>query len=180
MPLVIGLDLSLTSTGLAKVGEGSISTQTITSKGKAGDNLLSRQKRLSRLASDVVKEVIAYTPSLVLVEAPSFASAGGHHHDRSGFWWLVVADLYYLEYPVLEVPPTTLKKYATGKGNAGKDEVVIAVTRRFPDVQFKTNDEADALTAAAIGHRLLGHPIDGDMPKVNLEALKPLVLPEKP
>lgn len=55
-------------------------------------------------------------------------------------------------YP-LQVPPTSLKKYATGKGNASKHEVVLAAYKQW-GVEFTDDNAADAycLARLASGH----------------------------
>lgn len=40
--------------------------------------------------------------------------------------------------------PSEIKKHATGKGNAGKEEMLEAARARWPDRVFKWHDEADA------------------------------------
>jgi hypothetical protein len=167
-PRVIGLDLSLTSTGLS---DGS-STWLITSKGTKTATLDDRRGRLMALCEDAVCACIG--AALVVVEGPSFGQARqGGQHDRAGLWWLVVADLGER---VVEVPPATLKTYATGRGNASKDEVLAAVVRRYPTVDVGNNNEADALVLAAMGARHLGHPID-DLPQTHLRAMTKVAWP---
>jgi len=43
------------------------------------------------------------------------------------------------------VHTATLKKWATGKGNAGKPEMVAEAKRRHPDVEIVDDNQADAL-----------------------------------
>jgi Holliday junction resolvasome RuvABC endonuclease subunit len=57
-----------------------------------------------------------------------------------------------------EVPPPTLKKFTTGRGNAKKDEIMLAVYKRF-GVECKSNDEADAVALAFFGAVRLGHDV---------------------
>jgi hypothetical protein len=52
-----------------------------------------------------------------------------------------------------------VKKYATGKGGAKKEQVALEAVRRFPDVKIADNDQADALWMAAMGCDWLGWPI---------------------
>ena len=78
---------------------------------------------------------------------------------------------------VLPVPPAVRAKYATGKGNAGKDEVLLAASRRYPHAPIVGNDDADAVVLAAIGARMLGEPIEDSLPKTHLDALARLSLP---
>jgi crossover junction endodeoxyribonuclease RuvC len=181
-PLVIGLDLSLTGTGIAS-SAGWVGT--ITSKGKADATLDHRHSRLHNLRLDIALHIPSghTRPALIVVEAPAYDSRTGHQHDRSGLWWLVVDWLSNSEladgwgYRVVEITTGGVKKYATGKGNASKDQVLAAVVRRYPTIEVRNNNEADALVLAAMGARALGHPID-DLPKLNLEAMAAVAWPE--
>jgi len=175
-PMVVGLDLSMTSTGVATIDElGQIVTLTEKSKGSRTDDLPTRRRRLRELAD----RIVAHTPGarLVAVEGPSFASTGSGTHDRSGLWWLVVDSLMAAGTPVVIVPPATRMIYAAGAGNAGKDKVLASVVRRYFDVEVGGNDEADALVIAAIAARLIGRPVEESMPQSHLRAMAKLSLP---
>ena len=151
---IIGLDLSLTSTGLAEWHDGARRTYRHGRAGKLTDTLAQRANRLDdsrRETLDWVYDNGNEYADLVLVESHTFAAKGGSQHDRSGLWWLVVEALIANGTPVVEASPSSIKLFATGKGNAGKDEVLAAVVRRHPGVEFKTNDEADALTLVDMG-----------------------------
>lgn len=146
MTAVIGVDLSLTATGLS---DGS-RTWLIRSSGKKADDLPTRAARLSDLRGAVV--LACASADLVMIEQPAFASQTGHMHDRSGLWWQIVADLFDLNRAVVEVAPTALKKYATGKGNANKGAVIDATARRFPTIDTGADDNrCDALWLAQMG-----------------------------
>ena len=174
LTLVAGLDLSLTSTGVAMASwteslEFARDTRRIESKGRAGATLRERQGRLHRLTSQVVELVAG--ADLVVIEQPAFSRTMGSMHDRSGLWWLVV-DCLIAEYGsrVVEVAPTARAKYATGAGNAGKDAVLAAAVKRYPAWDITGNDVADAVILAAMGCRHLGHPIDS-LPQLHLAAM---------
>ncbi|MBD0734097.1 hypothetical protein [Streptomyces sp. CBMA29] len=51
--------------------------------------------------------------------------------------------------PALIVPPMSVKKFATGKGTAPKDNVLLAVYKKW-GIEFQSNDLADAYTIARI------------------------------
>jgi len=55
------------------------------------------------------------------------------------------ADEDHNKVPYLGVPVGTIKKFATGKGNAGKDEMIEAVRRRLGHPDVTDHNEADAL-----------------------------------
>jgi crossover junction endodeoxyribonuclease RuvC len=184
-PLVIGIDPSLTGTGVAS-SEGWVTT--ITSKGKADATLDQRHARLHNLRLNIALAINPSgrrPPDLVVIEAPAYDSRTGHQHDRSGLWWMLVDWLSNEKhadgwgYTVVEVTTGSIKKYATGKGNASKDEVLAAVVRRYPDVEVSNNNEADALVLTAMGARHLGHPTD-DLPKAHLEAMDKVTWPVTP
>ncbi|GEP38858.1 hypothetical protein NPS01_25210 [Nocardioides psychrotolerans] len=163
---IIGLDLSLTSTGVAVIetgdGRESWTVQRVKSNGKKDATLADRTDRLRRLAVKILVPVNG--ADLVVIEGPAYHQSNPGMHDRSGLWWLVTERLHAYGWPTVEVPPSVLKKYATGKGNASKDQVLAAVVRRYPDVEVGGNDEADALVLAAMGARHLGHPIEASLP----------------
>ena len=53
--------------------------------------------------------------------------------------------------------PTELKKFATGKGNAGKQQVLAAAQARWPEKKVIDDNEADALWLLALAERDLQH-----------------------
>ncbi len=170
---VVGLDLSLTSTGVARTLVGTTETvvevRTVKSSGTKTDSWEQRHRRLYGLVGDIAHTVPRR--ALVMLEAPAYSRTTGSQHDRSGLWWMVYSELtiaYGLT--VMPIGPTVRAKYATGKGNASKDTVLAAAVRRYPDIDITGNDTADAVILMAIGCRLLGTPID-DMPKAHLDAL---------
>lgn len=170
---VVGVDLSLTSTGIARTILGAApvvaDVLTIGSKGQKADSWDQRHQRLYQLVQDITHHVLR--SSLVMLEAPSYGSATGSQHDRSGLWWMVYSELTHTYgLTVVPVPPTLRAKYATGKGNASKDAVLAAAVRRYPAIDISGNDIADAVILMAIGCRLLGHPID-DMPAAHLSVM---------
>ena len=60
-----------------------------------------------------------------------------------------------LKVPVLEVTPSTLKKFVTGGGRATKDQVMMHVLKRW-HFESATNNIADAYGLARIGRLLCG------------------------
>ena len=176
-PYVVGLDLSLTSTGIAIIRpDADIQTFAVESKGKNSDTLYETAERLALLVQQITNR-IPYG-AIVGVEGPSHGNTTGKHHDRSGLWWLVVYELIYLRnIRVVEISPNTIKKYVTGKGNASKLEVAIAMARRFPEVEANSDDETDALAIAAIIRRKLGLPLEATLPKVNASAIDNIQIP---
>lgn len=190
---IVGIDPSLTSTGVAVIHQRNahspmtpghalpedsrtVELHRVQSKGKATASWDQRGDRLSLLVGGIID--VVPQRALVLMESPAYGAKGSGQFDRAGLWWAVHTELRRaLGCRVVPVTPPQRAKYGTGAGNADKDRVLAAVVRRYPTIEVSGNDEADALIMAAMGARLTGHPIDGDMPQAHLAALDKL-LPE--
>ena len=61
--------------------------------------------------------------------------------------------------PFVDVPPTVLKKFVSGTGNATKDKMMMEVLRRWGYVS-KTNNIADAVGIAMMGQCCIGEQFD--------------------
>ncbi|MET8864641.1 hypothetical protein ABZW11_17025 [Nonomuraea sp. NPDC004580] len=173
-PRVVGLDISLTGTGIACSAGwcDAIGLPGITSL-----PLARRDAALDQLAYDITQH-IGPTTGLVVIEAPAYSRSGGGAHERSGLWWRVVHRLLRWDIPVVEVNPGHRSTYATGKGNASKTAVVDAVARRWPAWQTHGDDNAaDAVVLMAMGLDALGHPLV-DLPKAQRDALTKITWPE--
>ncbi|WP_282698048.1 hypothetical protein [Streptomyces sp. CC208A] len=148
-PLVVGLDLSLTSTGIA--GEGW--TDHIRTKTR-GDY------RLHYLAGEIGSFIKA--ADLVVMEGPSYGHAAlAGHEDLAGLRTLVRQFCFRRRIPYAVIPPSTLKLYGTGRGNAAKGEVRSAVADRYGihTEGAARYDEADAYVAMAAGMDWLGYSL---------------------
>lgn len=198
MSRVIGLDISLTSTGYAEITNvdpdavryGLTSRAIETSPVNNNPTLRQRHTR-ARTAEDRITHLIydgSPVPALVVVEAPAYGAKFGDPHDRSGLWWGIVNRLMRDGLHVVEVSPGQVKLYATGSGSlrgatkVTKGMVVKAVNDRYDvgPIRLKVadNDRADAIVLAAMGARILGCPIDPHIPAPNLRALTKIRLPE--
>ena len=141
---VVGLDLSSSSTGLCADGTCS----TIAPKGPMFDRC--------RAIADTV------APTLLGARLVVHEAIGTRHVNTAiaiaTVHALVLNELHGRIGPQLvAVTPAQLKKYATGKGNAQKDQILLAAVRAGADVAG--NDEADAWWLWAIGRHLDGNPV---------------------
>lgn len=174
-----GIDPSLTGTALAVFDDhGHLDTWRCPTRGTIGDthrDTMVRLDRIERWLRDRLDE-LARVDLTIGIEGPSLApKRTGHDHERAGLWWrLFTRADQYADRDVLVVPPATLKKYATGKGNATKDQVLMAVTRRYTTWCGDTNDEADAVVLAALLARMDDQPVEGTLPAAHLAALDKL------
>jgi hypothetical protein len=185
LPHVVGLDLSLTGTGLAWVDDqGAGQLELITSKGDANATYPDRHARQNSLRDRIIPAVCRLHPELVLLEGPSYNSKDPFVWDRAGLWWRIYNELVDAQLALCVVPPATLKKYATGNGVAAKAFVVEEARHRFGHVWtggFRGNDNlADAAVLCAIGHHgHVGRPL-AQLPKTHVAALDGVAWPVTP
>jgi len=195
-PHVVGVDLSLTATGLAWPDHH---TDSLGATGLTNPRM-SLDERVSGL--DALAERLYYAitgrraifdhwlPRLVVIEnLPTGGTAGGVVSTEKGYvWWRVVYLLTGLGIPVLDVSPATGKLYACGMGNANKREVIAGIQEFFPEWEIhKTSkagkvlttvddNKADAVPLMALGCELLGEPLV-ELPAKHRKALDKLELP---
>lgn len=167
-PLVIGLDLSLTSTGIA----GADWADTLRTKSRG-------HVRLAWLRQEITERV--RLADLVVVEGPSYGhGAMAGHHEMAGLWWLVTHDLWRRRIPYAVCPPAQRAMYATGKGNASKGEVRDGVRQHF-GIECEgpgRYDQADAASMAHLGLHWLGYPTT-TLPTSHSRALTSVTWPEE-
>lgn len=168
--IVVGIDPSLTSTGVAISGTP-VQVERIQSKGSTDSAWPDRFARISSIAHRIVTDIP--DGALAVMEAPSYGSVGGAAHDRTGLWWFTYRLLEAKGCRIVPVAPSQRSKYATGSGRAQKDHVLAAAVKRYPDIDITGNDVADAVILMAMGCRLAGRPID-DVPATHLAALDKL------
>lgn len=165
---VVGIDFSLTGTGVCAITDGEAECITIGTKPYA--EWWRHPERVSAIAQGM-HLFVTEKPAWV-IESPSFMSKGrGHDMVLSG-WWLLVDEMIrnYGWEPPLRVAPAQLKKFATGKGQkVDKADVAAQLARRFPDVNARGNNEWDAVGLAAIGAAAYGEPFNGTLLKYQQE-----------
>lgn len=169
IPKVTGIDLSLTASGVSWFDE---TVETL----KPGD-----RRGLDRIQWTVARIVEGAARShLAVMEGPAYSrQLGTGHHEAAGLWWAVL-DALVTRYkvPVAVVPPTVLKKYATGKGNATKPDMRVALLQRT-GVDRRDDNQVDAIWLAYMGLDHLGWPVV-EMPKAHRDALAKVDWPEVP
>lgn len=166
---VLGIDSSLTCTGLALLDTDE--PEWITERVRSGptSTLEEQARRIRSIAHAVVEFTRRVDPpfagvDLVVIEGPSFGSRQGAVL-LGGLWWRIVDEVVVaLAAPVLVVPPNTRALYATGDGHAGKPTVLACVRAEYVDADVPNHDVADAVALAALGARVSGVPVDGDVP----------------
>lgn len=156
MTAVVGLDLSLTGTGICTDHGCYLVKPTKSLDGLARMRWIRGQVRdralLDPWPGPWPQDV------LVVVEGLAFASHTGKASERAGLWWMIQDDLADRA-RIAVVTPSGRAKFATGKGNAPKDTVMLEAARRLPNLGITDNNTADAAVLYAMGRDHLGQPV---------------------
>lgn len=172
MTYVIAVDPSLTSIGLAHGVGPLVRPQTL--KPKASMRGAERIAWIRKQIQAVVDISEGGDERVAIIEGPAFAqsSQSSRAYEMGGAGWAIRMVWHDAKIPWIEAPPSTLKMFATGKGNSGKAEMVSELAKRS-GFTFSTDDEADALALYCLARELkgLGHAL-GQLPQLNLRALK--------
>ena len=139
MPTV-GLDCA-TCTGMALVGENEDRGKTI--EIPKGRGFL----RLQLIAKQVAETLHVWEPEFAAVEGYAYVRNVGSFRTLVEVGTVVRMTLHELSLPWVEVPPTVLKKWTTGKGNADKADMAFAVNARW-GYHSPSHDIVDAFALA--------------------------------
>lgn len=153
--IVVGLDVSLTGTGICvvsgnphvAVGKGLTVESTLIEVGKT----LRGPTRLSAVCNAVLQWLKARgvgVGTTVAMEGYGFSSQMAHSLGEIG--GCIRLSLYLRGCNLLIIPPTTLKKYLTGKGVGQKNVVMKHVHRRW-GFDVDDDNQTDAFGCAIVG-----------------------------
>lgn len=176
--LVVGLDPSLTGTGIALPGDRRTFTSTRTG-GSWKDRRLRYLGLLARVL-DAIESHPAFEAGrlLVCIEGYAFSRNGAGHADSIELG-LILRDRLSARYGVdaiAEVGPSTLKLYATGKGNAPKGDLRMALYKRT-GIDERDADRVDAEWLRLLGLDAIGAP-EVEVPAAHRRALNAVTWPE--
>lgn len=143
--VIMGLDASLTSTGVCYRAGAEELVLTLKTKDKG-------PLRLRFLRNAVRQLVQEQGVTLVIYEGYSMRSKG-KVFNIGELGGVLQVELWEQGVDVLVVPPTTLKQAATGKGNADKPAMLAAAQETF-GVTITQDDEVDAFWLMMFGEAL--------------------------
>lgn len=170
---VVALDLSLTATGIAAThdsgGRPRLACRTVTPRRRPTRTVIDHERLNEVFAA--IANAVRYTPDLVVVEFLPQLSKGdtslrlAELHGAMKHW------MYSRGLRYVDVQPAHLKQYATGKGNAKKEQVLEAAIARYGRrLHIATDDEADAVTLLAMALDRYGQPL-AEVPDTHRKAL---------
>ncbi len=144
MLISVGLDLSITNTGMAVVGSGDPRGKSVSTKGITGFC------RLHSVATSIANTIKGWAPDRVVIENYAFVKNISSFTRLVELGSMVRYDLYRDGIPWFDVPPTSLELWTTGKGNAGKPEMAEFVKSRWA-FESTSHDIIDAFALAQMG-----------------------------
>jgi len=155
----VGLDLSLTSTGLVILDENGV-VQEATSisfpKLKGAERLNAIQQEIRSMLSGYSNQL--HNIKMIAIEDYAMRAMGRTFHigELGGVVRLL---LWRLQYPYIEIAPTQLKSFVTGKGagdGASKEMMILQVFKQW-NFEVSNNDVADAFGLCQIARGVSGY-----------------------
>lgn len=168
---VLGLDLSLTGTGVA--GMGWADTITFPAKKTREARTDYAHRRLAHIKTALLDHLSGV--QFAVIEGLSFGNYDTNRQS-AGLSWIVRHLLWTRGIPYAVAPPPNLKQYATGNGSADKAKVLAAVQGWFPTFVGDDN-AADATVLHVMGRDWLGAPVV-EVPATHRKALKSCQWPD--
>lgn len=118
----LGIDQSFTSTGYFITDDDMFKYGIITS-----NKVLHPVVRAGDVTDEIISLVEKYEPDVITLEGLPFMSKSNVTRDLAGLQYIILDRLLLYSYTIgldlLIVPPSQLKKFATGSGKASKQEM---------------------------------------------------------
>lgn len=156
--MIVGIDPSFTSCG---VSDGNRHITICTKPVEGATQAASIDRRCMTIVEQIA-EFIGANNAHVYIEGPAFGQQRGASHLYELGW--LMRDLYcglHTEtagnvLSITEVNPSTLRKWATGKGNTPKAEMKLRVFKKF-GVEFEDDPGCDKLFAFLLARYGMAH-----------------------
>lgn len=143
---IIGVDASLTNTGVAMLHNGTLATWSLVPPGKGMRGV----DRLDWFYNQFSKMLEADPiPDLIVIEGYAFG-AKMQREAMGELGGILRLALHHEKMPFVIVQPTCLKLFVTGKGNGPKDNMSKEIYKRF-GVDLTDNNQVDAAGLAIMG-----------------------------
>lgn len=113
------------------------------------------EARLHHMLQEAERALDWYVPALAAIEGFSMQSRSAQLSlERAGFGVALRHLLWERDIPFIVVPPSTLKKFATGDGFAEKNTVILHVFKKWAYTAADDND-ADAYALSRFGEAFI-------------------------
>ncbi len=158
---IIGLDLSLTCSSFyrGRIIKNNFSICECGDIKTKPDSFNTRRERVAYVAKKIALQLSLPSTQLLItcIEGYAFAVKTSSLTQLSELGGIVRQMVYSKTgLDAIEIPPGSLKKFICGKGNAHKEDMKLAVFKKYGmDFQNKSNDSCDAFALAVFGIALL-------------------------
>jgi len=164
----IGIDPSLTGTGVVSVTEKGFSSERLFKSKKTGDTPLSETKRITEISRVVTEHVMSLANGVEPGKAVVCMEGLAYMFRQTMCMIQLSALNYFLRRDLWSsaglkfyiVAPTSLKKYVTGSGKAKKDQMLMETYKRW-DETFTDDNLCDAHGLARIAYANVSGNDDG-------------------
>ena len=153
--ITIGIDPSLTGTGIVVIKDGKIIDKCLIKSKPVGDRPNDEIDRIKGIVHKVDEYLSKYNPDIICMEGLAFMA-------RNTTALMQLAGLNYLLRTMFHghkqwfiVAPSTLKKFILGKGAGDKSLVMMEVYKKYGE-ELSDNNIADAFVLAQIGQAIGG------------------------
>lgn len=151
---VLGLDLSLTGTGVVILENGKFVKRHLIKSKPSGDLPLSELRRIKKIVEEIEMIVAEGIPNVAVIEGLAFMVRNATALVQLSALNYMVRDMldrYKVKFVI--VAPTSLKKFITGSGASKKDVMLMETFKRY-GVSILNDNECDAYGLAKIGEAL--------------------------
>lgn len=161
--IILGIDQSLVSTGYAVLdykGESNYSYNTWGRIKTKKEALVRTEERINKISSELVKIAMKYEPDWIIMERPIIRRGMKTGQDLAGLYYVIACKLIAIGFSVISVVNTSWKRNIGINSKASKEqkeegkqkakEILkrVAIKGRGRDVEFKSDDESDAICMA--------------------------------
>jgi Holliday junction resolvasome RuvABC endonuclease subunit len=158
--IVLGIDPSLCNTGLAVVellpdGERVLKTSVIrTAPSPKQRHILvgdDNARRVAEIARGIDGLIHEFNPTAIVFEAPAGSKGAKAARALALSVATVVTIATLRRLPLVQVQPLDVKRAVCGRKGAGKEDIIVELERRFPDIQWPEPPSVVEHAADAIG-----------------------------
>ncbi len=143
----IAFDLG-TTTGFATFSDGVITSGTFSNANKRFEG---GGMRYLRFRQQITEMILLTKPNVVFFEEVRRHLSTDSAHVYGGMMAMLTSVCEEHAIPYKGIPVGTIKKFATGKGNANKEAMLKAAKDKFTDQNIFDDNQADALWILACG-----------------------------
>lgn len=133
---IIGIDQSFTNTGIC-IKNSDEYTFKVHSTVPDKEDLLEKFKRAKQIALRILEDIRDFDVTDVRLEGLAMGNIKGNSsRDLSILQGVIVTHIldHYPDMPIKIITPTSVKKYATGKGNSPKDELFNCLPENIKEI----------------------------------------------